>query len=245
MCPVLIVTNQYLFQVLLEDREGIIDYNPELISVAQMIDAVEEMGFDATPKLSSTEHDSNVTKPISNPPIIDCSVQSSWQNTSVSRDFTLTVEGMRCKSCVRKIEGNMRDVPGVVHIAVSLESKCAKVTISENVLGRDGVAQKIADLGFQVTDSSGKMFKKEPLSPSKRRPGENTGSPQLPRVPKVAVISPKGTELEMEVLHMPEKGTDMKRCFIEIKGMTCASCVNNIERHIGMFLFPITSSQPM
>lgn len=222
------------------EGEAVIEYNPELISVSHIVDAVEEMGFEAAPKLSNPQNLLKVNA-------IDVATPARPPDLGPNKNLKLAIEGMHCKSCVRKIEDNMREVPGLVHISVSLESKNADVTFSEDSISENDVAQKIADLGFQVTKTSGKIFQKK-VSSQQQQPAilltssDYSNSPNTKNiqsqdnlgVPPVSVIGAKGIDnIEMTVLYSPGQDNDVKRCFIEVKGMTCASCVNNIERHIG------------
>uniref|UniRef100_H2Z7G2 P-type Cu(+) transporter n=1 Tax=Ciona savignyi TaxID=51511 RepID=H2Z7G2_CIOSA len=174
--------------VSLDNKEATVDYNPELITLDSIKDAIEDMGFDAAIKYGVVESpDAGMTK------------------------VEIAVEGMHCKSCVRKIEESVKLMRGVGAIRVSLDDKLATVLYDADKTSDVKIADKIKELSFKATLPDGRVSK----------------------VNKRKKVAPKQTKLEdlTDVAVPMEK--DVERCFINVTGMTCASCVNNIERNIG------------
>lgn len=86
-------------EVSLEKKSADVKYNPVKISREQIVGAIDDMGFDAS------------------------------ADTDARSVFTtrLSVSGMHCKSCVRNIEGHLKDIAGVSSAVVSLELESCQV----------------------------------------------------------------------------------------------------------------------
>nr|XP_039264519.1 copper-transporting ATPase 2-like [Styela clava] len=250
-------TGVHSIKVLLNEKKGIIEYNPELITLDQMLDAIEDMGFEVSRKFN---YESNIVDEDTNSSLIQFSPKDSSPshqdrllitNGNLSTDSVtvfIDIEGMHCKSCVRKIEDNMKDVNGIEQINVSLENKNAVVVFDKKLLQEDIVARKIANLGFKTTTSNGIIYTQSGEKTQNDESAKNLYPAVLPMKEaddassaKSAAVTSKmkkygdkrQIEFEMDELEPARESTTVKRCFIGIKGMTCASCVNNIERNIG------------
>lgn len=282
------------FQVLLNEGEGIVDYNPELISLEQLVNSIEDMGFEATLKFGV------ISEPISQVPewkngndLLQFPSSEKTTNNEInsvtsqvngvdanSPILTIGIEGMHCRSCVRKIEDNVKEILGILYIKVSLDDKSAVVQHDNVVLTDEAVAEAVAKLGFQATLPCGTVFPpvtdesmvKLPPPPSQISGSIKTKSskeylpavlsmqPSFEKISYVTIPSSQKssashnsnsnrrllskTEIQSEPLDKMTVTIDLptndegqfpaNKCFIEIVGMTCASCVNNIERKIGM-----------
>nr|XP_009860869.1 copper-transporting ATPase 2 [Ciona intestinalis] len=271
-------------KVSLENKEATLDYNPELIGLELVIDAIEDMGFDAALKYGVVEKPRNDDL-ITLSDNFDVKGQAMLGNRdSVNGDVEYTVvnigvEGMHCKSCVRKIEENMKTMKGVAKVKVSLDDKMATISYDSDKIKEEKLAEKIKDLSFKATLPNGRSFTPETATAVNgdaliKLPPPPNGSDNSSKISEAAaVLSVRSTNhsigstpsnktrssagrgtvkkavskrkkvekqnsrkivesskmLEMSV----SMETDVERCFINITGMTCASCVNNIERNIG------------
>ena len=88
-------------KVSLNEKKGFVTFDPNVTTPAAVADMIDDMGFEAKVWSESTE--------------------TSQGNQPA--EVTLSVKGMTCNSCVKTIEGNMVDKPGVVDIQV----KCLNI----------------------------------------------------------------------------------------------------------------------
>lgn len=136
-----------------------------------------------------------------------CSVTS--QLTPQNDACVLSVEGMTCNSCVKLIESTVSQLSGVLSIKVSLQYKEAFVEHNPNVIKPAELVQTIYDMGFDAGI----------VTPSFHCP-----MPNLPLTPEV--------EIKLLKLVSPGETPPLSRALIAIEGMTCSSCVQNIESNI-------------
>ena len=121
------------------------------------------------------------------------------------------VEGMVCQSCVNNIEGNMATKPGILDIKVSLEHKRAVVNFDPSVTSAVAVAEQIDDMGFDATLDDYQ--------------GDNAG---FTMVSLEEVVGDKDEASSTKNLSSP----DDQKVVLIIRGMTCHSCVKNIESRL-------------
>jgi copper chaperone CopZ len=66
----------------------------------------------------------------------------------VSREETINIKGMHCKSCVEKIESKISSLPGVENIKVSLADNKAFVKIDSSKIDLEKIKSEISSLGY-------------------------------------------------------------------------------------------------
>ncbi|XP_030209184.1 copper-transporting ATPase 2 isoform X3 [Gadus morhua] len=199
----------------LEDGAAVIAYRPWEVAADALRDVIGEMGFTATfgagerPAVLPALGAQALGAPVLGAPATVC----------------IWVAGMTCESCVRAIEGRVAQAPGVRSVAVLLEEGKATVTFDPSVTQPPRLGAAIEDMGFRA-------FLEEPLTqkplakssdPSKGSPtrgsmarGSSTGSQRPPN----SRLGDLTDALKIE------------KCFIGVTGMTCTSCVANIERNL-------------
>ena len=81
------------------------EYNKDLISLDQIKDAIDDLGFEASIVFGVV---SPQKQPINENQFAEVSLNSQRS--------VIVVNGMRCNSCVRKIEGNLSERSGVMQV---------------------------------------------------------------------------------------------------------------------------------
>ena len=109
---------------------------------------------------------------------------------------------MTCASCVNRIERYLRKTDGVVEANVNLATETASVRFDAAVVDLDGLRAAVEAAGYEA------------------------------RIDRAEVSSsgPQAVEIGFRA---PERGLAGPRSLaLDIEGMTCASCVNRIERYL-------------
>lgn len=135
-----------------------------------------------------------------------CSISSplTLQNSAC----IISVEGMTCNSCVKLIETTISVVPGISTIKVSLQFKKAFVEFNPSIVKPAEVASSIYDMGFDaevLTTFGAESDAMRSLTPEVRISVETT--PPTTPISSSSIV-------------------------IDIDGMTCSSCVQNIESNV-------------
>ncbi|NWZ44334.1 ATP7B ATPase, partial [Brachypodius atriceps] len=200
-------------KVSLDNQEAIIAYHPYIIQPDDLKRHISELGYECTIKSKSAPLKLGALDlqrlQDANPRETPASLESAGLDplaTEMGSTATVTVqiEGMHCKSCVRNIEGNTSDLPGIKSIKVSLEHKCAVVEYSPDLITLSALLQAIESLppgNFKVSLLNGSEANK--------------------------AASPPGA-FTHNVARQPPQGTT-HTAVIKIDGMTCNSCVQSIE----------------
>jgi Cu+-exporting ATPase len=112
------------------------------------------------------------------------------------------VEGMTCASCVNRIERYLREAEGVIEANVNLATETASVRFDPSVVDLDGLRAAVEAAGYEA------------------------------RIDRAEVSGPGHQAVEI-CFRAPAGGLGGPRSFaLDIEGMTCASCVNRIERYL-------------
>lgn len=203
-------------RVVLEEQAGYFDFNPTLTNPVKIAFEIDEMGFEC-PYKSESALDA------------DLKGRSSTQ---------IRVVGMTCQSCVRNIESNIGTKPGVHNIKVSLEEQRATVEYDATQLTDTQIADMIDDMGFEAAVELSVKTKSRSSTPN------NPSALQLkaitPPLRKSPTNSQKSTRSNAKQQQPYANGNatavlpidaHLSKCFLHIRGMTCASCVAAIEKH--------------
>ncbi|XP_069691497.1 copper-transporting ATPase 1 isoform X3 [Periplaneta americana] len=170
-----------------------------------------------------------------------------------SATVVITVGGMTCQSCVRTIQDKIRENPGVHSIKVSLEQGSANIVYNPNVTSPEILRSSIDDMGFDASLPSSEADVKVDISGMTCQSCVNSIEGRistLPGVHRIKVIleekagyihyNPSTTNPQSICLAIEDMGFDASvssptkdaTCKIHVEGMTCTSCVKNIESKI-------------
>uniref|UniRef100_A0A8D2ZT43 P-type Cu(+) transporter n=1 Tax=Scophthalmus maximus TaxID=52904 RepID=A0A8D2ZT43_SCOMX len=206
-------------EVSLEKEKASICYDPLSITVPQLQQAIEALppGHFKTEPWDSTGPLSPVS--ISPKPALSPSSQPRFTQPLASV-VNIHIEGMTCNSCVQSIKGMISQRKGVVSAQVSLADHQGIFEYDSLLTTPEELREAIEDMGFDAfLPATNSLLPSPDLSVSK-----SSGLALL-----------KDSEMDSD----PQKETPQGRnrdshskCFIQIGGMTCASCVANIERNL-------------
>ncbi|XP_069034897.1 copper-transporting ATPase 2 isoform X2 [Lepisosteus oculatus] len=216
-------------------RSAALQYNPSLItleSVKRRIESLPPGNFEVS--LPSDVSGLPVAAPLwaTDPGFGQQPGLSPGENRS--SPVVINIGGMTCKSCVQSIEGVVSQRAGVHAIKVSLPDERGTIHYDPKLTNPEELRAAIEDMGFEASIaavpealwSNGQISESQPgpppLGPSP--PSFQSRSPRRPEhavVPHTGEAAPRGSE----------DGRTQK-CFIHVTGMTCTSCVANIERSL-------------
>ncbi|KZS15183.1 Copper transporting pATPase, ATP7a-like protein [Daphnia magna] len=181
-------------QVDLEKKEGIVQYDGELVNPTQISEFVVAMGFASKVKTTdiSLGSQQNPTNTISNEVQIIKNSENNVVNDQNQKCY-IKISGMTCASCVAAIEKHTVKMNGVSKILVALMAGKAEVFYDKSLVSPQAICDWITTLGF----------------PSNLLDGTD-------RTKNNDFIQENG-KAQVE---------------LHIGGMTCSSCVYNIEMHV-------------
>ncbi|OAQ35381.1 heavy metal translocatin [Linnemannia elongata AG-77] len=128
--------------VSLKQHQATVDFDASVVSVAQVVEAIENCGFDAP----TTNPSSKSVTPASSSLFTTIEIPSTQQKV---RTAQLSVQGMTCASCVASIERSLKGTPGLVSIKVALLAERATIEYLEGQTSPQAVADLIEEIGFE------------------------------------------------------------------------------------------------
>ncbi|KAJ3584238.1 hypothetical protein NHX12_014734 [Muraenolepis orangiensis] len=145
--------------------------------------------------------------------------------------LNIWIAGMTCGSCVRSIEGRVSQVAGVRSVAVSLEEGKGTLTFDPGLTQPELLRAVVEDMGFQAyLEEPSPADTPSPHKPQAKSPDPSTDSPSRSRTDtgNHTVSQRRPAEHQVDQADLPK----IQKCFITVTGMTCTSCVTNIERNL-------------
>ena len=119
-------------KVSLKEKLASVTYDPKIINPRQVADAIDDLGFEATPLISEA-------------------AVSSLSPSPKSLVSVVGIDGMTCHSCVSLIESVIGEISGVTSVRVSLGNKEATIVYDSSEASSEGFKTSIEDMGFIVT----------------------------------------------------------------------------------------------
>lgn len=201
-------TLQYVSSIVvsLENRSAIIKYNASLVTPEMLRKAIEAVSPGQYRVSISSEVESTASSPSSS------SLQKMPLNIvsqPLTQEAVINIHGMTCNSCVQSIEGVISKKPGVKSIHVSLANSTGTIEYDPLLTSPETLREAIEDMGFDA------------VLPDMKEPLVVIAQPSLE-----TPLLPSSNEPENVMSPAQNK------CYIQVSGMTCASCVANIERNL-------------
>ncbi|XP_036799277.1 copper-transporting ATPase 1 [Oncorhynchus mykiss] len=216
-------------EVLLESESASIHYDPGRVTVSGLQQAIEALppGTFKTQPWSST---SGGVSPTSTTPPPSSQAGLSSTQPCYSQPLTTTalihIEGMTCGFCVQSIEGMLSQRKGVRSAKVSLANHRGAFEYDPLLTQPEELREAIEDMGFDAfLPETNSLLTVPVISP----PSPPSLSPSPAPVKEKELDSDTERGAAQCVKGAPNT---LAKCFIQIGGMTCASCVANIERNL-------------
>uniref|UniRef100_A0A9J8BEV5 Copper-transporting ATPase 2 n=1 Tax=Cyprinus carpio carpio TaxID=630221 RepID=A0A9J8BEV5_CYPCA len=133
---------------------------------------------------------------------------------------TIRIEGMTCSSCVQAIQGMVSQRAGVYAIKVYLQEKKGIVTFDSSVTFPEELRSAIEDMGFEAwLDQDSGIY-------------DVSSSSQMSSALKQSHTSKSSPSETTDEIPSGSEDRETRKCFVHVTGMTCASCVTNIEKNL-------------
>uniref|UniRef100_A0A8B9GF48 Copper-transporting ATPase 1 n=1 Tax=Amazona collaria TaxID=241587 RepID=A0A8B9GF48_9PSIT len=195
--------------VSLEKKSAIINYNPNLTSIEVLRRAVEAVSPE-TFKVSLPEEYNVALLPTLMSTLKSPLPALKDASQPLTQVVVINIEGMTCNSCVQSIEGVISQKAGVKSIHVSLTNHNGAIEYDPLQTCPEDLRSAIEDMGFDAS-----------------LPG-NDPSPEVQleshRTEPLSKVSPAHL--------VRQEAKTVSKCYVQVTGMTCASCVANIERNL-------------
>ncbi|XP_049623359.1 copper-transporting ATPase 1 [Suncus etruscus] len=136
----------------------------------------------------------------------------------LTQETMINIDGMTCDSCVQSIESVISKKAGVKSIRVSLANSNGTVEYDPLLTSPETLRKEVEDMGFNATLSD----MNEPLVIITQPSSE---------MPLLTSTNEFHTKM-MTPVHEKDDTKTSSKCYVQVSGMTCASCVANIERNL-------------
>lgn len=145
----------------------------------------------------------------------------------------IQITGMTCHSCVNTIQHNIGDLDGVFSVNVSLSNQEGIVVFAPSTISIETLIDQIEDTGFDALLKSVENLKEEqdtfPTEPTKTQLKTSPESIKLDEDEK----TPHSSSPDDVLKNNAKNSSGVSKVNLNVKGMTCVSCVSTIEKSVG------------
>ncbi|KAJ3174984.1 ATPase Cu transporting protein 7B [Geranomyces variabilis] len=198
-------------KVNLIDENASVELDTSLVSPQTIVTAIEECGFDAA-----------LREP------------SSSSRALTVQHFDISVKGMTCQSCVKTVTAKLTPMIGVKSVVVDLAAENASVELDTSLVGPRTIVSAIEECGFDaalLSDSSHALNYGEKRGREIAQPLSISITKQNKQHRNSFSVSPSRRSATSPRYTATTAGP-VRTVQLEIRGMTCASCVATIEKHL-------------
>ena len=152
------VTGIISISVSLDHKKAVVVFNPVEISPEAIAEKIDDMGFEAAVLDNRSQRHIAVGRVAM--PGCTRPRENGKPDVTISADQTttlLSVRGMHCQSCVRAIEGHLKDIPGVVSVNVTLETELCHVVHNPSHVSAETLRRAVENAGNFKASLSGKF----------------------------------------------------------------------------------------
>ncbi|XP_033949045.1 copper-transporting ATPase 1 isoform X2 [Pseudochaenichthys georgianus] len=215
-------------EVSLEQEKASICYDPVKVTVAQLQQAIEALppgNFKAQLWGSLASLSPTLPTAALTPPRAARATQATPAASQpcftqpLASTVHIHIEGMTCNSCVQSIEGMISQRKGVTAAQVSLSEHQGTFEYDPLLTTPEELREAVEDMGFDAF-----LPETNSLLPVLK--------PSLSKSSNLSNVKDKELDGDLQKETRARNGDKNAKCFIQIGGMTCASCVANIERNL-------------
>ncbi|XP_050187807.1 copper-transporting ATPase 2 isoform X2 [Myiozetetes cayanensis] len=213
-------------EVSLEQKCAVVEYSPNLITLSALQQAIESLppGNFKVCLLNGSEANKGASP---SPAFTGDLIKQPLQDLTCTA--VIKINGMICNSCVQSIEGTISERQGVRQVAVSLAGGTGTIHYDPAVTDSEELRAAIEEMGFDalvLTDTTtAECRQQHDASKAAVQPR----APETPHQGCVLDALPDSPHLDGS---NQLSGATTEKCFLQITGMTCASCVSTIERNL-------------
>lgn len=195
-------------EIYLEDGKAFLEYDNNYINCDSIISKIDQMGFDCH-KIEE--------KTIDVAPVLINGLNKKVSNqTEEYMKLSARIEGMTCSSCVNNIETNIGKMDGILEVKVDLKQEEGYVVFDSKIITKENILERIDELGFDTSDIVVQTNY------------DRSTSQSIKKHEQMSDQSDENDDVQLEL----ENTKNLKKCFLTVTGMTCSSCVANIERSL-------------
>lgn len=156
-----------------------------------------------------------------------------------------SVTGMTCMSCVTSLEGLLFRTDGVEGVKVSLQEATAAVVFMPSILTSQRIVEVITGAGYDChikeRARGGSIASEETPLLETYNLGKAASYPLIPSLATGSseiISSSTGDRLNLPLPSRPssesaqKEDVPLEKCFLHVRGMTCASCVSAVEKNL-------------